>query len=490
MARLLCRWWSEAFVCGLLAAGVLAPGGLAAADTLNVGVGQTYATIAAAIAAAGEDDVINVVDAVHTEQGIYINTTMPVTIQGQGPEATIVQAHANPYTATTRVFSIGSDATVTIRDMKIRHGNLEYDGAGGAGIRTHGNLTLERAVVTLNRAISNGDSSAGGGGLVIYGDTTMTDCVISDNLAEGYHLSSSGHGVLGYGGGMMVTSGATLIAERCTFSGNVAQGGDGVSNDGGTGWGGAIAVPNAIVWLYSCLLTGNQALGGAGDGGTGGTAKGGAVHADSGGTVRATNTTITGNSATGGTGTTQGEALGGGATLYKGRLSSCTVANNQVSGGVMEGGGLHTLSATTGNGPKLQHCVLADNTGPDPSDGPDLYGYARSFDYNLIETTGGYVLSGTTTNTVSGVDPNLAPLADNGGATWTQALLSPSQAIDLIPVGTDGCVPDESVDQRAFARAGGTGAGGAACDAGAFEYDSMLAAIFSDGFESGDTSAW
>ena len=72
---------------------------------------------------------------------------------------------------------------------------------------------------------------------------------------------------------------------------------------------------------------------------------------------------------------------------------------------------------------------------------------------------------------VTEVDP---ALADNGGPTATHALLAGSSAIDAN--GDCGL----ATDQRGFAR-------DTACDGGAFEF---AAAIFTDGFESGDTAAW
>ncbi|MCP4428807.1 MAG: hypothetical protein GY803_30345 [Chloroflexi bacterium] len=67
-------------------------------------------------------------------------------------------------------------------------------------------------------------------------------------------------------------------------------------------------------------------------------------------------------------------------------------------------------------------------------------------------------------------------LADNGGPTFTHALVSGSDAIDMVPTTDLNCIPGTTVDQRGGARANegnqGQGHGGLACDSGAFEYDS------------------
>lgn len=65
-----------------------------------------------------------------------------------------------------------------------------------------------------------------------------------------------------------------------------------------------------------------------------------------------------------------------------------------------------------------------------------------------------------------GLDPGVGPLADNGGRTWTHALVEGSAAID---VSTSYC---EALDQRGMVRPMGRG-----CDAGAYEYVPMLAIL-------------
>ena len=73
----------------------------------------------------------------------------------------------------------------------------------------------------------------------------------------------------------------------------------------------------------------------------------------------------------------------------------------------------------------------------------------------------------------------LAPLADNGGPTWTHALKPGSAAIDSI-AGCDVSEPVASHDQRGVARpVDGDGDGIALCDVGAYEANDLL---FGNGF--------
>jgi hypothetical protein len=91
----------------------------------DVGMGQPYPTIAAALSASSDGDVINVVDPVHNEADIYVSEA--VTIQGQGAAATAVQAHPVFGMASARVFTVATDQTTG--------GTTMY--AGGLGNAAH-----------------------------------------------------------------------------------------------------------------------------------------------------------------------------------------------------------------------------------------------------------------------------------------------------------------------------------------------------------------
>jgi hypothetical protein len=101
----------------------------------------------------------------------------------------------------------------------------------------------------------------------------------------------------------------------------------------------------------------------------------------------------------------------------------------------------------------LNNTIVAGNTSATASSSPDFRGEVSSTSsFNIIGnglgTTG--ITNGTNGNQVgtsaSQIDARLAPLADNGGATQTHALLPDSPAIDK------GISFGLTTDQRGFAR--------------------------------------
>ena len=194
------------------------------AATLTVcASGCDHTSISDAIAAASPGDVIDIQDAVHTEDNIVIDKNL--TIKGQGMTSTTVQAAASVAAADDGVFSVQTNLTVLFQDFTIRHGNARSGGSsgntnGGAVYITSNTLTdvaLERMCITNNRADQNG------GGVyitIVSGKLHLTDCVISNNEAN---TSSS----TSFGGGIANVGADDFKLIRCTVSGNTA------GNDGG-----------------------------------------------------------------------------------------------------------------------------------------------------------------------------------------------------------------------------------------------------------------
>jgi hypothetical protein len=254
---------------------------------------------------------IELLEAVHTEAGITVDKD--VVIEGQGPESTVVQAHAEAEGASDRVFVVAEGASVVMRGLTIRHGN---------------------------RTESEGDSSfggdeVGGGGVLNYGTLALENCVVRDNVAR-----HSG-GILNRG---------VLTAVDCSFLDNTARGS--VRAGQSCGAGGAIRHNGPIMELVNCTFSGNTAA-----------TNSGAVHVACSATAVLTNCTISGNTAD-----------GGGAFVVKGRLElvHCTITDNTAAeaanaGGVFVRGILsYTNTLISGNHPGGDCTAARSLTGSQP----------------------------------------------------------------------------------------------------------------------------
>src|SRR3989337_982403 len=121
--------------------------------------------------------------------------------------------------------------------------------------------------------------------------------------------------------------------------------------------------------------------------------------------------------------------------------------------------------------------IVAGNTASEV--GPDCSGTIGSSGYNLVGSTSGCTITGDTTGNLTGVDPLLSPLQDNGGPTLTHPLLPGSPAIAAGNPATPGSGGNacEATDQRGVVRPQF-----AACDMGAFELEPPNVAFSSNVF--------
>ena len=383
-----------------------------------------------------------------------LDLTSALTITGAGGDATIVDG-----ADLDRVFDVLAGTTVTLEGLTVRNGSLPLTAQGG-GIRNGGTLVLGDSIVTDNQVGSGGQ----GGGIYTSGVLTLSNSTVTGNTAGGGEGGGLGGGIVNVGtltvehstisanrseanGGGLANSGTAELSES-TIADNVAaaQGG-GVVNDGGT------------LRITMSAISGNTA-------GMGGGIANGVYSAS---TLTVINSTISGNTAGqfGGGGLANGSFWSGvGSTT----LNNVTIARNTAgnySDGSGGGGGIRNIAGTV----TLSNTLLAENTDRDGT-AEDCGGALISLGYNLIQVTTGCALSGNAGLDVVGVDPQLGPLADNGGPTATHALLPGSPAIDAgtppePPLGALACAAS---DQRGVARPqDGDGDGVPICDIGAFE---------------------
>jgi CSLREA domain-containing protein len=182
------------------------------------------------------------------------------------------------------------------------------------------------------------------------------------------------------GGAVHNTIGSTLTLNNCTVRDSTGQGGGGGIFNGGT------------LTLNASTMTINSALG---------TSAGGAVF--NAGAMTITNSTLSGNSATAGGGAIFSAP---GSTLV---MNNVTISNNSTSGG-SDGGGIRIDAAATAT---LSNNILANNQASGTSE--DCLGAINSLGDNLVEVASG--CTGLGANDITGADPVLGPLQDNGGRT-------------------------------------------------------------------------
>ncbi len=309
-----------------------------------------------------------------------------------------------------------------VRDNRPHYGAVYARQAAIRGCSFVGNEVIDSPVSDL------------GGAVWLGGSASVEDCVFVDNRSDAF-------------GGAITAYGGSVLIRRCLVTRNVTRG---YGTEGGGGAG--ISVRSGDVTIEGCTISDNRADSYLGYGGFGG---GVSV---TGGTVTLVNVTLSGNGASNGGGL---YVMSGGAAV----LLSSTVAENRADWW-RAGAGAY---AEPGGSLSCGHSILAGNVAwTEPN---DTAGTITSLGDVWIGAPGDALIIGDLTGLVIGVDPRLGPLADNGGATPTRALLSGSPAIDasLTPC-LDAVGMPLAWDQRLVPRPrDGDGDGTSACDPGAFE---------------------
>lgn len=126
-------------------------------------------------------------------------------------------------------------------------------------------------------------------------------------------------------------------------------------------------------------------------------------------------------------------------------ITNCTITDNTASGTNSTGGG---ISVGANMSVTLFNSILSGNSANTAGHADSTGLLTSASDFNLIgEANGGTPGATGAGNQFNVTNPGLAPLADNGGPTWTHALLSTSPALDA---GSDSLAP--ATDQRGVPR--------------------------------------
>jgi CSLREA domain-containing protein len=412
---------------------------------------------------------------------IFVGTTLT----GAGASNTIVQAGLASGGGIHRVFDIHSAGEVRISRMTIRNGRDVEAGSGGC-IRNGGVATISSVIV------SDCYSPASGGGIASYHTLTLVGSTIRSNLVHSTTSAPAVAGGVAGGPGTALGTGSLVTIISSVITNNTASSSGPAPAALGGGFGNT-----ATMQLLDSLVSGNSAIqaGGGISTGTmtirrstihGNTARRDVGGVDNDGTMTIEESTFSNNAAGFNCiGDDCANAYAGGVlntadgTMY---VNNTTISGNSClvsGGGILNAAGTLTVSSATivGNTCRLgagltasdttylKNSIVAGNTATD-SDGGDMSGLITSQGYNLLGTSTGSLVTGNTTGNISGVDPGVGPLQNNGGPTATRALSPHSVAFNR--GNPDGCTnhlgTPLATDQRGYRRISQ-----GRCDIGAFE---------------------
>jgi hypothetical protein len=343
-----------------------------------------------------------------------IDVNRDLLIQGPGPDLLAIDG-----THTDRIFNQNGPYQLALYGLKLQHG---YSSAFGGGcVYSKGPLLLNDTFVTSCQVVDFGGSGNYLGGAVLANSTLV---MINSTLTNNQIYSALGNG---FGGGAFV-DGDMLMDHSIVTHNSISNASGGITESGGLDIGGR------LVMSYS-TISDNAVSGLAGSPGSVG-----GVRAVGGAAI--TSSTISGNTADGGI---------GGAMIYGTYAAQNVITNSTISGNTAAAiGGIYARGQTT-----IQNSTIAFNTETAFANGGGLrlaYTVAdvqssiiASNTSNGVTQNIGLGISGAVTGandligaspsvtlppgTISS-DPQLLPLADNGGPTKTHELGPNSPAIE------------------------------------------------------------
>lgn len=288
------------------------------------------------------------------------------------------------------IYNNGANATVEITNSMVNNNGVGQLPGGSGQTFGYGGGIWNSGVATIAGSTVNGNVAGHGGGIENSGTLSITGSTVNNNTVGGQVDKKE----WGEGGG--IDSSSTLTITNTTLNGNFAFIAGGALNGNGM--------------IANSTISGNQSH------------NGGGIY----GSPTITNSTISTNSAV-----FQGQ---GGGFFGGGIILHCTIAGNNADnfgGGIVVFGSLaigNTILKTGTSGANIE--ILGGST-------------VTSNGYNISNDNAGGFLTGP--GDQINTDPILGPLQDNGGPTFTHALLPGSPAIDT---GDPNFTPPPFFDQR------------------------------------------
>jgi hypothetical protein len=402
-----------------------------------------------------------------------LDVLQDLTITGPGADVMTVSGNQS-----SRVFNVAAGVTAAISGLTIADGRTSTADSDGGGIANAGTLTLSDSTLRHNAAVS--DTRGGNGGGVANASTlTILGCIFDGNTAT--DTSTRDYG--GMGGGIYNQGAGTLTIRDTVFNGNsthanLGSSGGGIENDNG----GAVTITHSTLsgssvdggggietdgqgsplTLTECLFVDNVAFDGGGisnnnsgpltiafstfrsnraTNNIGGAIEnsvhsrstlvdsssfttnfaggnGGGIYNEAGNTLTIMSCTFAGNSTAGYSGGIENRAT---LTVINSTFNGNAAQDDGGAIGARGGTALVSNSTISGNSAHFGSGILSSSTLTLRDDivslnqamiGPDVYGTVTTQDHDLITS-----------------DPMLGPLQDNGGPTFTMALLPSSPAI-------------------------------------------------------------
>jgi hypothetical protein len=263
------------------------------------------------------------------------------------------------------------NATLTINNSILHDNSATYGGSRGGAITNE--ASEGAATVTISNSVLSGNSSSYEGGAIYSAGTEGTETLtINNTTLSGNSTADSGGGIATYALGFSAR--VTLTISNSTLDGNSANAAGGVSNTADGHGFTTLVINNSTLSANSASSYGGGIVN---------------VGVDASATLTINNSTFSGNSAATAGGIYNADNRGG-ATL--------TIGNNILK------------------------------TGASGENIVSIFGAVISNGYNLSNDDGGGFLTGMGDRI--NTDPMLGPLQDNGGPTFTHALLTGSPAID------------------------------------------------------------
>jgi hypothetical protein len=381
---------------------------------------------------------------------ITLNTALDaingnLAINGPGPNLLTIQRSTAGGTPDFRIFAINSGRTVTISGLTISNGRLTALEEFGAGVRNHGTLTMTECNVYGNSMLNV--VGGNGGGIYSVGSLTLNNCIFG-GLAVGQPNTSTGGGGGVFSGGTLMMTGGSIVGnsgsgisltgtatlDRVTIANNS-------TSTNPTTSAGVTVFTDGKITISNSLIANNNSENGRGGGGI--------LNTNS--VTTLLNTTVSGN-------TTRGS--GGGIDNFNATMTliNVTVTNNRANsdniGSGASGGGIQA----SGGNPLLINSIVVNNSygsSSSPTASDVSFAVSSSSSFNLIGVCDLCGLTNGTNNNIVGVtNPGLAPLANNGGPTLTQALLAGSPALDA---GSNSFVTNPPFNGPPFTDQRGTG---------------------------------